>query len=77
MKRQVRISLPAVATLLLVAVSAMGQPKGPSMTVTGRSWICGAISREAITGRPISSAPQPVRKPEIRSVWSMRRGTSM
>jgi hypothetical protein len=35
MKRQVWISLGAVAMLLLVAVTAIGQPKGPSMTVTG------------------------------------------
>jgi hypothetical protein len=35
MKRQVWISLGAVAVLLLVDVSAIGQPKGPSMTVTG------------------------------------------
>jgi hypothetical protein len=35
MKRQVRISLPAVAALLFAAASAMGQPKGTSMTVTG------------------------------------------
>jgi len=35
MKRQVRISLLSVTTLLFAAVIALGQPKGPSLTVTG------------------------------------------